>query len=182
MSMKLCTGPRLAITNILQYAKKVSERFSQSKWFGIFWTSTISHNFLTLPHIGDKAYSSFISNIDLNRTALLVLSDHGVRSGPMAETHQGWLESCLPAAFMYLPKWFQKKFPEAMQNLKVNGASRLTTPFDVHATLFNLMEADANSFIPTITKRGISLFSPIPETRTCDSANIPGAFCTCEVK
>jgi hypothetical protein len=171
----------LTITNILEYAKKVSERFIESRWFGLFWSNSISHDILTMPHIGDKAFSSLISKLDLNRTALVVLSDHGMRWGPIRDTYQGWLESCLPASFLYLPQWFETKFPEAVQNLKINGASRLTTPFDIHATLLDLIDPDSTLLKPTKTKRGTSLFSPIPQNRTCESASIPETFCTCQV-
>jgi len=84
----MCSGPRLTINNILGYATKVSQRFSKSKWFGLFWSNSISHDLLTMPHIGDKAFSSLIARLDLNNTALVVLSDHGMRWGPIRDTYQ----------------------------------------------------------------------------------------------
>jgi Protein of unknown function (DUF229) len=91
------------------------------------------------------------------------------------------LESCLPGSFVVLPPWFEKKYPEAVQNLRTNSASRLTTPFDIHATLTDLIDPEITLLNPTTTKWGISLFRQIPKNRTCDSAGIPETFCTCQV-
>ncbi|XP_059475721.1 uncharacterized protein LOC132196829 isoform X2 [Neocloeon triangulifer] len=179
-NVKLCSGPRLTINNILSYAQKVSQRFESSNWFGLFWSNSVSHDVLTMPHIGDKAFSSLVSKIDFNRTALVFISDHGMRWGPIRDTYQGWLESCLPAAFVVLPPWFETEYPEAVKNLRLNGAARLTTPFDLHATLRDLINPDKSLLNPSITAKGISLFRPIPENRTCESASIPETYCTCQ--
>lgn len=82
-----------------------------------------------------------------------------------------------------LPKSFKQKYPLAVRNLRHNS-HRLTTPFDVFETLKDLSKIenlvsdnlrkrsadlqDRGSTLP----RGISLFSEIPDDRTCESAGI----------
>ncbi|CAB3383269.1 Hypothetical predicted protein [Cloeon dipterum] len=179
-NVKLCSGSRLTVHNLLGYLSKVRQRFAESNWFGLFWSNSVSHDVLTMPHIGDAAFAAAVNAIDFNRTALLFISDHGMRWGPIRDTYQGWLESCLPAAYMVLPPWFEKLYPEAVRNLRQNAASRLTTPFDLHATLTDLIHPDKGLKHPRTTIRGISLFRSIPENRTCESASIPESFCTCQ--
>ncbi|CAH2067167.1 unnamed protein product, partial [Iphiclides podalirius] len=64
---------------------------------------------------------------------------------------------------------------------------RLTTPFDLYATLSDLVNLDKikNDRIPQRTSsfyshdRSISLFLPIPSNRTCQKAGIDDHWCTC---
>jgi membrane-anchored protein YejM (alkaline phosphatase superfamily) len=90
--VKLCVGPRLALTNIIDYVRKYSLRFANERHFGFFWTNSVSHDFLNMPHNGDLLYSGLIQNLSmsgaLDRTVLIVLSDHGIRWGGIRETYQ----------------------------------------------------------------------------------------------
>lgn len=92
--------------------------------------------------------------------------------------------------FFIPPKWFSTKFPEATFNLLSNRRS-LTTPFDVHETLHDLVkpndnlnsnkleERRQNLTLTDPMPRGISLFLPVPPSRTCSMAGISPHWCTC---
>lgn len=74
--------------------------------------------------------------------------------------------------------------PTILNNLRLNS-HRLVTPFDVYATLADLLEfvktdrpLGASPSPPGILGR--SLFGPIPGDRTCKDASIPPHYCVCE--
>ena len=113
-------------------------------------------------------------NGHLNNTVLVLFGDHGTRWGDIRSTLIGELEERLPFISITLPLWFERKYPNLVKNLKVN-TKRLTTPFDVHATLKHLLSYPQRP----ITDRGRSLFDEIELSRTCETAGIPEHFCTC---
>lgn len=89
---KLCTGPRQTFEYTIDYIKKFSLQFVNDWYFGFFWSSTISHDDINVPHIGDEMLSNLINELQqsgaLNRTVLIVMSDHGMRWGSFRETYQ----------------------------------------------------------------------------------------------
>jgi hypothetical protein len=100
------------------------------------------------------------------------------------------MEERQPFLFVIAPDWFQQKYPLAMRNLRRNKRF-LTTPFDLHATLKDLVSpavylTDSSIKIrarqliddPPLP-RGISLFLPLPAIRTCDQASVAAHWCTC---
>lgn len=59
------------------------------------------------------------------------------------------------------------------KNLKTN-AERLSTPFDVHETLMNILKmpsVEELSKVQSAGKRSLSLFKEIPESRSCEQVN-----------
>uniref|UniRef100_A0AC35F9Q2 Uncharacterized protein n=1 Tax=Panagrolaimus sp. PS1159 TaxID=55785 RepID=A0AC35F9Q2_9BILA len=65
------------------------------------------------------------------------------------------------------------------KNLKTN-AYRLTTPFDIYSTFLDIINLpDDLISIQSLNDRSLSLFRPIPETRTCQDANIGPEQCIC---
>ena len=77
-----------------------------------------------------------------------------------------------------LPPTFRQTYPDAFENLNTN-THRLTTPFDVHETLIDVLNITTNIRSKYRRKRGLSLFSKIPPNRTCTKAAIPPQYCTC---
>ncbi|CDW61360.1 DUF229 domain containing protein, partial [Trichuris trichiura] len=113
----------------------------------------------------------------LNGTILVVMSDHGSRFSSVRRTSQGKLEELNPFVSVVLPSWFRQAYPDLASNLKING-KRLTTPFDLHATLESILK-----FPPpkkgNLSQRAISLFTEIPANRQCKHANIEPQWCPC---
>ena len=120
---------------------------------------------------------------DLDNAVLFFFSDHGIRLSSFVHTHQGNMEGNLPFFLAVFPDWFHKQFPQLVTNLRVNS-HRLTTPFDIRKTLLHLLHLQTNATNEWSDdydgeKRGVSLLTPIPEARDCESAGIPDAFCSC---
>lgn len=116
---------------------------------------------------------------NLENTILMVMSDHGPRFAEMRETQQGKLEERLPFFSVVLPEKFRKEFPVAYANLRQN-ADRLTSPFDIHPTLMEILNPRSPKDSGSSPKnRGISLLDEIPKNRSCAQAGIEAHWCAC---
>ncbi|KAK7462615.1 hypothetical protein BaRGS_00038342 [Batillaria attramentaria] len=120
--------------------------------------------------------SSLVEEGLVNNTLLIFFSDHGIRWGPVRNTPQGG------RPFMYLafPSRFREEHPELMQRVQKNAA-RLVTPFDIHATLLDVLYRVPGVYRQksSAENKGISLFDEISPERTCADAGIPLPFCVC---
>ncbi|XP_063378063.1 uncharacterized protein LOC134665147 [Cydia fagiglandana] len=186
---KLCMNENFFYKILVDYVEDLTTTL-KSKLFGFFWETTMSHDNLNYPMVMDDSYSDlfrkmYISGY-LNETIIFLISDHGMRWGEFRSTKQGFLEDRLPFVITLVPPSFRYNFNEAYNNLKTNS-HRLTTPFDMHATLADLINLEninnakiiSRSYDAYSTNRDISLFLPIPENRTCESAAIEDHWCTC---
>lgn len=120
------------------------------------------------------------------------MSDHGLRFGSFRNTYQGMMEERQPALFIIPPTTFPLKYPSAIKNLLKNRR-QLTTHFDLYETLRDLSDVSVitNESIQKRSHelldsepmpRGISLFLPIPASRSCYLAGISPHWCTCHEK
>ncbi|XP_045457718.1 uncharacterized protein LOC123667929 [Melitaea cinxia] len=134
----------------------------------------------------EKNAGKLDSNKYLDNTVIFLVSDHGMRWGEIRSTNQGWLEERLPLVFILTPPAFRKKYKEAFINLKLNS-HRLTTPYDLHATLVDLLDLetiedkiiDLRKKQSNVERKGISLFLPVTTNRTCAMAHINDHWCSC---
>ena len=76
----------------------------------------------------------------LERTAVVVVGDHGRSYGPRRQTMLGKTEERLPLLVITLPTWFAEQHTAMMKNLATNR-DRLVTPLDIHQTLLALLDA-----------------------------------------
>ena len=104
----------------------------------------MSHDWIEAGHYLDVPYTQLLTRLFdeklLDNTLLIFFSDHGFRYGALRRTHTGEVENRLPFIFIHLPKDFEKTFAD---NLRQNQY-RLTTPFDIHATLTHLIQGKNN--------------------------------------
>ena len=100
----------------------------------------MSHDWIEAGHFLDVPYSQLLTRLFdeklLDNTLLIFFSDHGFRYGPLRQTHTGEVENRLPFIFIHLPKDFNKTFADKLRQ----NQYRLTTPFDIHATLTHLIQ------------------------------------------
>ncbi|XP_017059344.1 uncharacterized protein LOC108100107 [Drosophila ficusphila] len=194
LNMHLCMGSRRTADVLLEYLGKLVPKMSRDLFFSFFWTVALTHDYFNFPSLLDQAMLTQLTQLQdsgvLNRTVVMLLSDHGLRWGSFRRTYQGMMEERQPLMMVLYPPWMNERYPEAIANLRLN-ARRLTTPFDVHATmiqLLNLRNLEADQLLrrsieleePDSTlPRGISLFLPIPAARTCEQAGIAAHWCTC---
>ncbi|XP_014478819.1 PREDICTED: uncharacterized protein LOC106746589 isoform X2 [Dinoponera quadriceps] len=192
LNANLCLGARKNFDCLLQYARKAAVEFATEPYFAFIWQASLTHDYFTYPQLGDSSYRDFVEHVSqqglLNRTVLVMMSDHGMRWGEFRQTYQGKTEDRLPFVFIVLPKWWREKYPLAWGNLRRNSRS-LTTPFDLHETLTDFVNPHVvhETFLKKRIKiqaaspvpRGISWFLPVPEHRTCEMAQISSHWCMC---
>ena len=110
---------------------------------------------------------------------MIFLSDHGIRFGAIQQTSVGKLEERLTFMFLIFPDWFLKRYPNIHGNLQVNSR-RLTTPFDIHRTLLNLLDFEPDTLTNmNPIERELNLLNEVPTSRTCEDAGILPHWCTC---
>lgn len=193
-----CMGDEYYYLVALNYIRDLMSILSPSKLFALFWESSISRKKNNFPNSLDTDYTRFLQNLNsrgfLNETFIFVLSDRGMKHGDIRLTNRHGkseerlrrLEERLPVASILVPPSFGEKYPLAYENLKTNSR-RLSTAYDVHETLIDLINLSAISNEELIErtrthytkKKGISLFLPIPGNRTCRSAGIKKQWCAC---
>ena len=180
-----CFGSITHTEFILDYIKRFAIQYRNKPTFILSHISHQSHDDLNGGSYADASYVRFLKNLKLkgifNNSILIMMGDHGFRFGPFRNSRIGYLEERLPYLSIAVPEWFRRKYPTAIKNLKMNH-KRLTTNFDIHATLREILRVQSDSQfekIGNLNQRGISLFHEIPRERTCDHASILPHWCTC---
>ena len=170
----------------LDYTADLIRELRNDLYFTYSFSTRLSHDFLNNAGLLDNVYHHLLETIHkagyLNDTILIFFSDHGMRWGEIMFTSQGYLEERLPFMFIVPPPGFKDKHPLAYRNL-YNNRNKLTSPFDIHATLEMILENKYHNDMKSHeerTKIGVSLFSPISSGRTCTDAGIPAHYCTCQ--
>lgn len=183
-SKKLCIGSRPKHQVMLEYTKDFIEKYNHTNPSFIFsFHAELSHDSINLVGVADDDVTNWLKSLkatgDLNNTVLIMMSDHGNRFAEIRNTLQGKLEERLPFFSFLFPENFKRKFANQYRNFQVNR-ERLTTPFDIHETLEDLLHLQMHGVNkrPSLS-RAISLFNPIPEHRTCADAFIEPHWCSC---
>lgn len=194
LNFKLCMGGRRTADVLFEYIRKFVPKMQHELFFSFFWSVTLSHDHLNSPQLLDLQVAMTLQRLQesgvLNRTLVLLMSDHGLRWGSFRRTYQGMMEERQPLLMALYPGWLKQRYPLAVANLELN-AKRLVTPFDLHATLLQLLDmrnleperlqqgtAELQDSDSTML-RGISLFMPVPLERNCEQAGIAAHWCTC---
>ena len=114
----------------------------QQKYFAYISISEMTHDWIEAGHYMDVPYHQLFTKIFaenlLKDTLLIFFSDHGFRYGALRQTHTGEVENRLPFIFIHLPENFDTKYAETLRQ----NQYRLTTPFDIHATLTHLVQGN----------------------------------------
>ena len=180
-----CIGEKPETDVVLDYLKDFVREFKKDPHFAISFISRLTHDDINRASLADKSYLTFFKylkkNGHLKNTFVFFLSDHGMRFGRIRRTYVGKLEERMPFLSVILPQAFKQRYPRETKNVYQNR-HRLTTPFDVYATLIHILQLQNNIEIspPDFNgQRKISLFHEISPDRTCESASIWPHWCTC---
>ena len=166
----------------LEYLESLFRAYPTTPKFGFTFLSSLCHHKSIMPlGAAEKDFYAFFKSIwdseFLNDTMLVVMGDHGARTGEFRSTMQGKLEERLPFLSITLPASFRLKYPELAKNLKLN-TEVIISPLDLHATFMHVLKYPTDPSRSDLT-RGVSLFSKLSRNRTCQDANIPEYFCPC---
>lgn len=183
-SNKYCTGGMPHHQFLLEYLKDFHVKYRNISKFSLTFFSELTH---WDNNPGEYLDTDFVNSLKmfsklgfLDDTLLVVMGDHGARYGKVRHTVQGKMEERLPFLSLHFPHRFKLKHPHLIKQLALN-ADRLTTPFDVHETLKDVLDS-SRLYHSEIVTRGISLVQEIPANRNCASAHIDIHWCSCLVQ
>lgn len=183
--MYYCTGPETAGERILKIARDYARTFKDHLNFGYFWMNSFSHNELNSPSRLDGPVQQFLEDLGndgvLDKSVVVFISDHGMRFGAIRLTYTGWLEERLPYIYLWFPPWFQKKFPNLVNNFKKNK-HKLTSPYDLHMTLQHLFVLSGfnRTVVPSQgCPKCQSLLEEVSSERSCEDVGVTDHWCTC---
>ncbi|KHJ41914.1 hypothetical protein D918_07965 [Trichuris suis] len=177
-----CFGDEHALHAQFSYVEKFFTSYPRDRLkFAFQFFVQYSHNDVNYISMADgmtvNHLKFFQENGFLNDTIIVIMTDHGARYSYARRTRQGKLEERNPFLAVILPPWFKEKNPSAVMNLRINS-KRLTTPFDLHATLTHIMASSPPRPVKLL-QRGVSLLSEVPASRGCSDAGIPLHWCPC---
>lgn len=112
-----------------------------------------------------------------NNTAVLIMGDHGNRFDDIRSTVIGRVEERMPFFSISLPPSLEH-FRESL----VKNSEVLTSWHDVYEALMDLAMNNTQKTSPRQIRfghKGLSLFRPIPNNRTCLQIGIPREYCVC---
>lgn len=184
-----CLQSKFEMDILYNYLKDFVNTMEGRPSFSFTFVTRLTHDSLNAAGHADEPTFHLLRDLHdngaLNRSLLVLFSDHGIRFGPIRQTYIGKFEERMPFIYLFFPKWFQQQYPHLAENLRQNQ-DRLTTPFDIHATLVHLLNVtrqpspELNETLATLTPNGISLMDPIPASRTCEQASILPHWCPCQ--
>ena len=177
-----CVGSKLETNIVLKYVTDFVRRSSNRPHFGFAFITRLTHENFNDAGAADEPHLHFFKQLKsdrlINNTIVFYFSDHGNRFGEMRNTYVGKAEERLPLLFVVFPVWFSKRYPKLFSNIRINS-HRLTTPFDIFETLKDILYFRGIDRSVVKNQRGISLFSEIPELRSCSQAHILPHWCMC---
>ena len=139
-----CHGSKLIFETLLDNLVKTAYTLREKPYWHMTWSNLLTVNVNEYAKFGDRPLVSALKTLKrqklLSQTVLFILSDHGMSFGKLrATTEQGFFEERLPILYAVMPESFKRRFPKAMRNFVENSRGKLITPFDVHATMKQLI-------------------------------------------
>lgn len=183
-SKPFCLGAKPKHRFTLEYVKDFFDKYQNVPKFAFSFFSELGHSDANSLEYLDEEFKRFLLKMRLNgyleNTVLLVAGLHGTKISKVGVTEK--LEWRQPSMSIVPPRRWQEHHRNLIKILFENS-ERLTTPFDVHETLLDLLNVTRT--IENISKpvkadsRHISWFRRIPFDRTCKSATIATHWCPC---
>ena len=184
-----CARERLETDVVLDWVKEFMRVYKEQNFFAFTFITRLTHDNINKVGQADIPYLKFFQDLKkdgiLDNTMVIFFSDHGIRFGEIRESYIGKLEERLPFVHISMPPWFLRQYPEAAKSLEINQ-ERLTTFFDLYATLSDVLSITRQGTLSFDNKpnpsRIHSLFTEIPDSRTCKDAAILPHWCTCHMQ
>lgn len=181
-SSTFCLGSKSTYEVYLDWLREIIETYKGRNFFSGGFISSYTHDNNKDATMIDDQNVDFLKYLIthnlIDDTFVIVMSDHGLRYGKFRMTEQGKLEERMPYFGIFVPRRFRDLYPSKYQTFLKN-TGRLIVPSDIHETLLDIIN-EKSDFSETEIKRSVySLFSPIPETRTCADAGIDPHWCAC---
>ncbi|KAF1752938.1 hypothetical protein GCK72_019493 [Caenorhabditis remanei] len=172
-----------------QNCEKFMKVYKDVPRFLLMHQGLLSHDDINLVGVEDIDLSDHLNHMNnegiFDDSFVIVMADHGHRFAKLRETHQGQLEERMPFFSISIPKELRSTEEGQLmeKNLREN-AEKLTSPFDIHASLMDILNLSSHEsgfyeMQDASSERSLSVFRPIPTNRTCAQAGIEPHWCTC---
>ncbi|XP_059474303.1 uncharacterized protein LOC132195978 isoform X2 [Neocloeon triangulifer] len=149
-------------------------------FFAFTFLTYLSHDHINSIKIIDDELVIYLENLRamgiFNNTVTMIMGDHGNRMDPIRNTVIGRVEERMPFLSISIPPQL-----EHLRNNLQSNAKILTSWHDVYEMLMDLAMNNLNltSKVIRYGYKGMSLFRPIPNNRTCLQIGIPKEYCIC---
>ncbi|XP_077491202.1 uncharacterized protein LOC144101852 [Amblyomma americanum] len=211
-SSNLCFGNVPKHKLQMDYVQRFIEVNNGSQpYFAFSFLVEISHEYMQQVAAADEDIVRFLTFLrdggHLDNTYLFFLSDHGHRFDSIRETFVGRLEERLPFFAVRPPSGSPRLkstlrkgsatavaassgaaaahvSSESLLKALQTNAGRLTTPYDTYETFRDILSLGLSGRFTDSFKSdfGVSLFREVPRNRTCDLANVPEQYCSCDAE
>lgn len=136
---KYCVGSKPKHEYILEYMRSFFDRYKDIPKFALGFISEYERT--RRLDIDLRDFFESLKTIGAsNNTFILLLGDHGTNHGKTRESFGGMLNERLPLALISMPDFLKSIRPDIVKKLKKNR-NKLTTAFDLHATLSSLVDS-----------------------------------------
>uniref|UniRef100_A0AC34QR95 Uncharacterized protein n=1 Tax=Panagrolaimus sp. JU765 TaxID=591449 RepID=A0AC34QR95_9BILA len=124
-----------------EYLSEFLKGYENKRKFAWWWTQDLSHDDLNKIGAIDLDFREFLEKHEklLEKSIVIVFSDHGHRYAEIRETVIGRLEARLPFLTIRIPKELREKHSWIVENLKLNSKT-MTTQYDLHQTLLHVLD------------------------------------------
>ncbi|KAJ3161774.1 hypothetical protein HDU86_006545 [Geranomyces michiganensis] len=168
----------------LRYAGSVSRAYPDRNTFTLAWLLEGHEGTGEVLAELDDGLVTLLSNLDWNKTAVMIAADHGLHMGlNFAFARNGAVEHRNPMLAFALPPWLAGS--QGRGDRMQGNAQKVVSGLDVYATLQGLRKLVGGSDFddPDFARRargGRNLMEDvIPPDRTCSDAGIPLHYCEC---
>jgi len=158
---------------VTNYLKQFMQTYKDVRKFSLSFLTELSHEYQNFLQLGDSDIVEFFEWLHreghTNNTIIITFSDHGMRFGEIQHLYVARIENRMPFLNIVLPPSLKAKYPTVAKSMRLNQ-ERLSSTFDLHATLRDILHGNYKSpgqFYVNKKLRGISLFKPLPEDRSC---------------
>ncbi|WKX90967.1 hypothetical protein Q1695_009647 [Nippostrongylus brasiliensis] len=152
------------------------------------WPTNLAHESVKDLYHSDEHFLSFFQSSEKNLEDAFVffMGDHGPRRDGIQETAGGAYETNNPLLLITVPLKYRKS--KLIDQLR-NKTHQLLTPFDIHATLMDILKFQPQSNFEDTSFRnmepiskGSSLLRLWKGVRNCRVLPIPPQYCLCQYK
>ncbi|KAI6186039.1 hypothetical protein M3Y98_00089700 [Aphelenchoides besseyi] len=171
---------------MLQQLEQFVRSYPNKPKASLSWLTYLAHDDKAELYQADEDFCEFfLSNQQhLEKSFVFLMGDHGSRLYNSSSVPIDRREDRNPLLAISAPKTLRSN-SMFMEQLTRNK-NQLVTHYDVYATLMDIAENFKSSWSPnstssyhSATKRGYSLFRPLPQPRNCQKLSIPFEYCNC---
>ncbi|XP_020804807.1 uncharacterized protein LOC110181411 [Drosophila serrata] len=182
----LCLGRRYSFSYAFDFAKQLIQRYVfelPTPIFGLFWTSSFTHNNFRGGRTLDELFVRYLEEFQeyglFESSIVILVSDRGSREKILVDRPSGFLEERLSMLHIYLPRWYQQRYPSEVRALQLNQ-NRLSSNCDLYLGIREIVEKTRPGiWFMESTYPCQSILKKLPKDRNCDDASIPANWCAC---